>query len=125
MKFTTKLASVAGIVTAGMVGVGAGTASAGCGMTLEFHNRGTSTVTVDLADSDVRTRTFGINPWKRIGTGTRTVGADDIAYQAFTADLGCSHDRDWRFEVNEGSNSWFVDAGTASGDRTLHVHVER
>ena len=56
-------------------------------MTLEFHNRGASTVTVDLADSDVRTRTFGINPWKRIGTGTRTVGADDIAYQAFTADL--------------------------------------
>ena len=53
------MAGVAAIVTAGVIGVSAGTASAGCGLTLELPNRGSSSVTVDLDDSEVRVRRLG------------------------------------------------------------------
>jgi hypothetical protein len=123
MRTTSKLAVVAGLTTAGFVGAGAGTASAGCGITLELHNRGTTAVTVDLADSDVKVSDWLINAWKRIDTGTRRVYGGDTAYETFTADFGCNLFRSYRIEVNYGSDSWFVNLNDS--DATVHVHIER
>jgi hypothetical protein len=124
MKRATKMAVAAGAITTGIVAVGAGSVSAGCGMTLEMHNRGDSSVTVDFDDSKVQVIDFAIKPWKRFDSGNRTVAAGDTASESFVTDLGCSLTRNWRIEVNEGSDSWFVHAGTGPGDTTLHVHVE-
>ena len=124
MKFATKLAIAAGVITTGIVAVGVDSASAGCGITLEMHNRGTSSVTVDLDDSKVQVIDFAIKPWKRFDSSSRTVGAGDTASETVVTDLGCSLTRNWRIEVNQGSDSWFVYAGTAPGDTTLHIHVE-
>jgi hypothetical protein len=122
MRTMGKLAIVAGLTTAGFVGAGAGTASAGCGITLELHNRGTTTVTVDLADSDVKVSDWLINAWKRVGTGTRRVDGGETAYETFTADFGCNLFRSYRIEVNDGADSWFVNLNDS--DATVHVHIE-
>lgn len=121
MKIKAGVAGVA-LATTGFVGMGASTASAGCGITLELHNRGADTVSVDLGNSDVKVRGLVVGSWKRIGTGTRDVDPGDTVSVNFNADLGCNWARDYRMDVNQGSSSWYANASSVYP--TVHVHVD-
>ena len=121
MKVKAIAAGIA-LATTGLVGFGAGTASAGCGITLELHNRGDDAVTVDFEHSDVKVRGAVFGTWKRIGSGTRTVGAGATVSENFNADLGCNWARDYRIDVNQGSSSWYANASSVYA--TVHIHVE-
>ena len=121
MKLKAVVAGMA-LATTGFVGIGAGTASAGCGITLEFHNRGSSGVTVDLGNSDVKVLGVLFNSWKQIGSGTRYVGPGDTVSENFNADLGCNWAREYRIDVNQGVSSWYEN--TSSVYSTVHIHVD-
>jgi hypothetical protein len=121
MKLRAIVAGTA-LATTGLVGVAAGTASAGCGITLELHNRGSSTVSVDLANSDVKIDGMVFSAWKRIGTGTVSVGPGATERANFNADFGCDWARMYRIDVNRGASSWY--ANTTSVYPTVHVHVD-
>jgi hypothetical protein len=89
-------------------------------------------VTIDWADSDVRTSTvvFGARvagPWKKLDTGTTYIAAGDIEDRAVTLDLSCNIDRQYRLEVNQGGSSWFeyFPSQTAwTRDITPHVDID-
>ena len=121
MKLRAIIAGTA-LATTGFVGVSAGTASAGCGITLELHNRGSSTVSVDLSNSEVKVDGMVFSTWKRIGTGDLDVGAGAVERANFNADFGCNWARKYRIDVNRGASSWY--ANTTSVLPTVHVHVE-
>jgi hypothetical protein len=121
MRMKVIVAGVA-LATAGFVGVGGGTASAGCGITLELHNRGSSAVTVDLANSEVKVNGVVFSTWKRIGTGTRYVGPGDTVSTNFDADLGCNWAREYRIDVNRGVSSWYANADSVYS--SVHIHVD-
>ena len=122
MRIRAMVAS-AGLAATGLVGLGAGEASAGCGITMELHNDGAAGSTIDWDDSDVRTQ-GGF--WRRLGFGSTYVAAGETRLVNFTADLGCNHFRQYRLDVDQGGNSWFAYAPTASSyttDMTPHIHV--
>jgi hypothetical protein len=107
MKIKT-IIGVAAIAGTGAVGFVGSPASAACGVSITADNDENREVTVDWEDSYVRTRQFGIaGPWKRIGTYETDVAANATVTRAFTLDLPCSLDRQYKLEVEDGANSWW------------------
>ena len=106
MKITTIVAASALVGTAA-VGVVSSPASAACGVSITADNDENREVTVDWEDSYVRTRQFGVaGPWSRIGSYETDIAANAQVTRAFTLDLPCSLDRQYKLEVEDGTNSW-------------------
>jgi hypothetical protein len=108
--FRTLVAASAVGVTA-MVGIGAQSASAACGVTITADNDELREVTVDWEDSYVRTSTvtFGVRiatPWARISNYETDIASNASVNRAFTLDLPCNIDRQYKLEVEDGANSW-------------------
>jgi hypothetical protein len=109
-KFKTLLAASAVGATA-LLGVGAQSASASCGVTIEADNDELREVTVDWEDSYVRTSTvvFGQRiaaSWARISNYETDIASNASVSRAFTLDLPCNIDRQYKLEVEDGTNSW-------------------
>jgi len=102
----------AALTAVALIGVGGSPVSAGCGITLELYNSTSATVTVDWDDSDSRLADMW---WKRIGSGSTSIGAGDTVYRNFTVDFGCDWWRQYRIDVNQGGSSWFEYEPSPSG----------
>ena len=76
MKFKTLIAASA-LAATGVAGAASQSASAVCGVVLSTHNVGASSVTVDWADSDVRTQAAGgvVGPWAPLGNFSTAIAA--------------------------------------------------
>lgn len=131
MKIKSLLAASA-LAATGVIGATSQSASAACGVTLEAHNTGNVSATVDWADSDVRIRTWVpfvgwvAGTWAQVGNGSTTVAAGATGSRAETLTFNCSTQRQYRFEVTEnGSSRWvyFPSATTWTTDITPHFHV--
>ena len=105
IKTIVAAAAVAGTAAVGFV---SSPASASCGVSITADNDENRELTVDWEDSYVRTRQFGVaGPWKRIGSYETDIAANASATRAFTLDLPCSLDRQYKLEVEDGSSSWW------------------
>src|SRR4051794_4142126 len=82
-------------------------ASPGCGVTVHVHNDTSSAITVQWEQSDSRARVFVAGTWKKLGSGSSTIQAGDSASKAFTLDLSCSTDHQYRVHYTKGSSSGF------------------
>ena len=81
-------------------------ASTGCGVTVSVHNKTTSALTVQWAQSDSRVQVFGIaGPWKELGSGSTTIQAGDTASKAFNLDFSCSTAHQYRVHYTQGNSS--------------------
>jgi len=127
----TKMVACTTLVGAGLVGAGASPALAGCGVTVYGHNTLGSTATIHWADSDVRTSTVALGirakgPWKSLGSSTTAVSPGDTRSKAFTLDLGCNIDRQYRLWVTEGGSSFweYFPANTSNWTRNLAPTVQ-
>jgi hypothetical protein len=131
MKIRTIVAASA-LAATGVIGAVSQSASAACGVTLEAHNTGNTSATVDWADSDVRIRTWApivgwVNgTWGQVGTGSTTVPAGATRSRAETLAFPCSYQRQYRFEVTEGGSTrwvYFPSSSTWTTNINPHFHV--
>ena len=107
MKIRTIVAASA-LAATGVIGGISQSASAGCGVTITADNDENRSLTVDWEDSYVRTRTWGVaGPWKRIGSFDTVISANAQVSRAFTLDLSCNIDRQYKLEVEDGSGSFW------------------
>ena len=107
MKIRTIVAASA-LAATGVIGAVSQSASAGCGVSITSDNDQQETVTVDWDRSEVRTRTLGVaGPWKDISTYSTTIAADAQIVRAFTLDLSCNVDRQYRLWVDDGEQTYF------------------
>jgi hypothetical protein len=99
-------------------------ASQGCGVTFDVHNKRSSDITVQWADSDSRAWLWpGVaGTWKKLDSGTTTVSPSAIKSHAVTLDLSCSTQHNYRLYINKGSG------GTAyvyvNWTTNAHPHVD-
>jgi hypothetical protein len=110
MKIRT-IAVASALAATGAVAVASQSASAACGVTISADNDESREVTVDWEDSYVRTSTVVLGariagPWARLGNYETDIAAGAIVNRAFTLDLQCNIDRQYKLEVEDGQNSW-------------------
>ena len=110
MKIRTIVVASA-VAATGLIGLASGSASAACGVTISADNDEAREVTVDWEDSYVRTSTvvFGARvagPWARLSNYETDIAANATVNRAFTLDLRCNIDRQYKLEVEDGQNSW-------------------
>ena len=110
MKIRTIVVASA-VAATGAVGFAAQSASAACGVTIEADNDEFREVTVDWEDSYVRTSVvvFGNRieaNWARISNYETDIASNATVNRAFTLDLPCNIDRQYKLEVEDGTNSW-------------------
>jgi hypothetical protein len=98
-------------------------AGPGCGLTVEVHNTGTDSATVNWSASDSRARPFGVvGWWNQIGSGSTTVSGGDERSVAWTLDFSCNTSHQIRLHVTEDGSSRFVESAWET-DSVLHIHV--
>ena len=127
MKIKTLIAASA-LAATGVAGAASQSASAVCGVVLESHNLSANSVTVDWADSSVRTQSAGgvIGPWAPIGNFSTAIAGGGTINTAFLVPGPCAVDRQYRLEVTQNGVASFVffpGVGVFTPDRTPHIHV--
>ncbi len=100
----------AALLATGVVGAAAHPAGAspGCGVTLDVHNRTNSAITVQWDDSDSRGFVFVAGTWKKLGSGSTTIQSGDTGSRAFTLDLSCNTDHQYRIKYKQGTSTSYV-----------------
>jgi hypothetical protein len=110
MKIRTTLVASA-VAATGLIGVASQSASAACGVTIRADNDESRQLTVDWEDSYVRTSYMFFGErieanWARLGDYETVISSGAISNQAFTLDLPCNIDRQYKLEVEDGGDSW-------------------
>jgi hypothetical protein len=128
MNTKTGILATTALFVAGVMGATAhpAAASTGCGVSLDVHNKTSSDITVDWADSDSRAKVVVAGTWKELDTGTTVVSPGAITAHAVTLDLSCSTNHQYRLEVNQNGSSWFVyfPANTSNWTKDASPHVD-
>ena len=113
MKIKTIVAASA-FAAAGVIGAVSQSASASCGVTVTADNVEDQTITVDWDASQVRTsEVFGwpigrlAGPWKSISNYSTNIAANSSVNRAFTLDLPCNLDRQYRLWVDNGEDTYW------------------
>ena len=79
----------------------------GCDITVRAHNKGSTNVTIDLEDSEVKVRN---GFWSKLNQGgtwiVNTGGAHES--KVVTLDLGCSFDRQYKCLMRSGGNEKYI-----------------
>lgn len=98
---------------------------AACSINIAYDNRDSTTAKVHLKDSKVKIR-YGV--YKKLGTGTISVGAHQTLYEVEYLDFGCNNDRRYKFKVTEnGRGSRTIYRPSSSGwtrTRNLTVRID-
>jgi hypothetical protein len=107
MKIRTIVAASA-LAATGVIGAVSQSASAGCGVSITADNVENQTVTVNWSASQVRAKVAGVaGPWKSIGTYSTNIAANSDVVRAFTLDLPCGNQRQYRLWVDNGEDTYW------------------
>lgn len=112
MNKTRTIVAASALAVAGAAGLIASPAAAGCGVTITADNDENYQVTVNWAQSEVRTSTVVLGQripgsWRTLSNYSTNIAAEAEVDRAFTLDLPCNIDRQYRLRVSGGGNTWW------------------
>ena len=79
----------------------------GCDITIRAHNKGTSNVTIDLEDSEVKVKNGLWSKLNQGGTWIVNTGGEHES-KVVSLDLGCNFERQYKFLMRSGGNEKYI-----------------
>jgi hypothetical protein len=79
----------------------------GCDITVRAHNKGSTGITIDLEDSEVKVRNGFWSKLNQGGTWVVNAGGEHES-KVVSLDLGCNFDRQYKFLMRSGGDQKYI-----------------